>query len=155
MSSTNVDTGDRPHEARIALYGATGFTGGLIARELKHGEPIVKAAVETGTQYLDTTGEQPFMRMVFDKYGERARAAGVALVSGMGFDYAPGDMSAALTADGMGSLEEIVVATSGVPSRSAPRAGAESPRRQRGAGGIRDAPRHGSRRRRLLTQPPS
>jgi len=50
------------------------------------------------------------MRMVFDRYGARAAEKGVALVSGMGFDYAPGDLIAALTADGMGPLEEIVVA---------------------------------------------
>jgi short subunit dehydrogenase-like uncharacterized protein len=152
----------------IAVYGATGFTGGLIARELKrlgadlliagrdrgklealseelggaavaavsvedgvglqemlepcaavvacagpftlHGEPVVAAAAETGTHYLDTTGEQPFMRMVFDRYGEKAAQTGAALVSGMGFDYAPGDLIAALTAAGMGPLEEIVIA---------------------------------------------
>jgi short subunit dehydrogenase-like uncharacterized protein len=152
----------------IAVYGATGFTGGLIARELKrrgaelliagrdrgklealseelgsvpiaavalddtaglretlepcsvvaacagpfalHGEPLVAAAVETETHYLDTTGEQGFMRMVFDRYGARAGEKGAALVSGMGFDYLPGDLVAALTAAGMGALEEIVVA---------------------------------------------
>ncbi|MET0305225.1 MAG: saccharopine dehydrogenase NADP-binding domain-containing protein [Solirubrobacterales bacterium] len=152
----------------IAVYGATGFTGGLIARELRrlgadfliagrdrgklealsdelggvpfeavpvddpaglremlegcsvvvacagpfslYGEPVVAAAAETGTHYLDTTGEQAFMRMVFDRYGERAAATGAALVSGMGFDYLPGDLIAALTAAGMGPLEEIVVA---------------------------------------------
>lgn len=153
---------------RIVVYGATGFTGGLIARELKrrgaelliagrdrgklqelsqelegvplvvasvddpaglremlepcsvviacagpfglHGEPVVAAAVDTGTHYLDTTGEQGFMRMVFDRYGAKAAEKGAALVPGMGFDYLPGDLIAALTADGMGPLEEIVVA---------------------------------------------
>jgi short subunit dehydrogenase-like uncharacterized protein len=152
----------------IAVYGATGFTGGLIAGELRrlgadfliagrsreklealseelggvpvataslddretlrsllepcaaviacagpftlHGEPLVAAAADTGTHYLDTTGEQPFIRMVFDRYGERAAASGAALVSGMGFDYAPGDLIAALTADGMGPLDEIAIA---------------------------------------------
>lgn len=153
---------------RIAVYGATGFTGRLIARELKgldadfvvagrdrgklegfseelggvpvaavglddpeglrtmldgcsvvigatgpfclHAEPLVAAAAETGTHYLDTTGEQPFIRMVFEKYGRRAAETGAALVSGMGFDYAPGDMIAALTAEGMGPLDELTVA---------------------------------------------
>ncbi len=153
---------------KITIYGATGFTGGLIARELRgrgadfsiagrdrgkletlseelggvpvravaatdaaglgemleecsvvvacagpftlHGEALVAAAAETGTHYLDTTGEQPFMRMVFDRYGERAAETGAVLVSGMGFDYLPGDMLAALTAEGMGPLEEIVLA---------------------------------------------
>ena len=75
-----------------------------------HGEGLVAAAAETGTHYLDTTGEQPFIRMVFEKYGERAAETGAALVSGMGFDYLPGDMLAALVAEGMGPLEEIVVA---------------------------------------------
>ncbi|HZK15482.1 MAG TPA: saccharopine dehydrogenase NADP-binding domain-containing protein, partial [Solirubrobacterales bacterium] len=75
-----------------------------------HGEALMAAAADTGTHYLDTTGEQPFIRMVFEKYGERAEETGAALVSGMGFDYLPGDLIAALTAEGMGALEEIVVA---------------------------------------------
>jgi short subunit dehydrogenase-like uncharacterized protein len=161
-------TGARGRGGRIVVYGATGFTGGLIAAELKrrgadfaiagrdgaklealsarlggvetaavglddeaglrelldgcaavaacagpftlHGEPLVRAAVETGTHYLDTTGEQPFMRTVFERYGAAAADSGAALVSGMGFDYAPGDMIAALTAAGMGPLEEIAIA---------------------------------------------
>ena len=75
-----------------------------------YGEPLVEAAVKTGTHYLDTTGEQPFMRTVFERHGARAADSGVALVSGMGFDYAPGDLIAALVADGMGPLEEVVLA---------------------------------------------
>ena len=154
----------------IAVYGATGYTGRLVAAELRrrdldfliagrsreklerlsvelggvptgvaslddpaalrsllepcaaviacagpfieHGEPVLAAAVETGTHYLDTTGEQVFMRLVFDRYGERAAAKGASLVTGMGFDYVPGDMIAALTAAEMGPLDEIVVAYS-------------------------------------------
>jgi short subunit dehydrogenase-like uncharacterized protein len=161
-------SGRQAKSGPIAVYGATGFTGGLIARELKsagadlliagrsrgklealseelggvpiavaavddaaglremlepcsvvvacagpfglHGEPVVAAAVDNGTHYLDTTGEQSFMRMVFDRYGERATEKGVALVPGMGFDYAPGDLIAALTAADMGPLDEIVIA---------------------------------------------
>lgn len=154
----------------IAVYGATGFTGGLIARQLRdrgaelvlagrspqklealsaelggaptaavalddapalrsllepcsalvacagpftlHGEPLVAAAVEAGTHYLDTTGEQQFIRLVFERYGEPAAKRGAALVPAMGFDFAPGDLLAALTAKGLGSLEEIVIAYS-------------------------------------------
>jgi short subunit dehydrogenase-like uncharacterized protein len=158
-----------PQTGPIAVYGATGYTGRLVAAELRrrgadlvlagrnrakleilaedlggeiairdaslddpaalrallepcaaviacagpfrlHGEPVLAAAVETGTHYLDTTGEQPFMLKVFDDYGPRAQRAGVALVTAMGFDYVPGDMIAALTSDGLGSLEEIVLA---------------------------------------------
>lgn len=152
----------------IAVYGATGYTGELVARELMrrgadlvlagrnrakldalserlsgacavaaplddaaalrellepcaaliacagpfslHGEPLLAAAAETGTHYIDTTGEQAFIRLAFDRYGERAERAGAALVPGMGFDFVPGDMIAALTAAGMGPLDEIVIA---------------------------------------------
>ena len=75
-----------------------------------HGEPVLAAAVDTRTHYLDTTGEQPFMRLVFEDYGARAEQAGVALVTAMGFDYVPGDTIAALTAEAMGPLDEIVLA---------------------------------------------
>jgi short subunit dehydrogenase-like uncharacterized protein len=75
-----------------------------------HGEPVLAAAIESGTHYLDTTGEQPFMRKVFEDHGRDAERAGVALVTAMGFDYAPGDMIAALTAEGVEPLDEIVLA---------------------------------------------
>lgn len=72
-----------------------------------HGEPVVRAAAETGTHYVDTTGEQGFMKRVFDEFGPLAEESGAALVTAMGFDYLPGDMIGALTAKGMGELEEI------------------------------------------------
>ena len=75
-----------------------------------HGEPVLAAAAAAGTHYIDTTGEQPFMRRVFDEYGERFREAGAAAVTAMGFDYVPGDMIASLTADGLGALDELTLA---------------------------------------------
>ncbi len=72
-----------------------------------YGEPVLAAAVETGTHYLDTTGEQPYMKMAYERYGPGAARAGVAVVPAMGFDYVPGDMIASLTADGMGELDEL------------------------------------------------
>ena len=74
---------------------------------VRFGEPVLAAAVETGTHYLDTTGEQPFMKMAYERYGPGAARSGVAVVPAMGFDYVPGDMLASLTAEGMGELDEI------------------------------------------------
>jgi short subunit dehydrogenase-like uncharacterized protein len=168
MAAEEESPGTPAQAGPIAVYGASGFTGGLIARELRergaelvlagrsraklddlaeelggapvaavalddpaglrellapcaavvacagpfmlHGEPLLAAAAETGTHYLDTTGEQPFIKLAFDRYGARAERSGAALVSGMGFDYVPGDMIAALTAEGMGPLEELAIA---------------------------------------------
>lgn len=77
---------------------------------VRYGEPVVRAAVETSTHYLDTTGEQPYMKLVFERYGPGAAEAEVAVVPAMGFDYVPGDMIASLTAEGMGELDEVALA---------------------------------------------
>ena len=153
----------------IAVYGATGFTGRLVARELDrsgadfvlsgrnpdkladlagsldstpptraiavedraglrdlfdgcptviacagpftlHGEPVLEAAVAAGSDYLDTTGEQPFIRLAYDTYGPKAANGGTAVIPAMGFDYVPGDMIAALTATGLGRLDTVRLA---------------------------------------------
>ncbi len=77
-----------------------------------HGEPVLEAAVDTATHYLDTTGEQTWMRTAFEDYGPRAHSAGTTVIPAMGFDYVPGDMIAALTAQGMGEVDEVVLAYS-------------------------------------------
>jgi short subunit dehydrogenase-like uncharacterized protein len=75
----------------------------------EHGEPVLAAAIAAGTHYIDTTGEQPFMKTVFDRDAD-AKAAGVALVTAMGFDYVPGDMIAALVCEGGEQYDEVSLA---------------------------------------------
>ena len=153
----------------IAVYGATGYTGKLVARELarreldfvlsgrsasklralasdlggdppvrpaslddrdalrhvlgdcaavincagpfmRYGEPVVRAAVETGTHYVDTTGEQPFMQFIYERLDDAAKAAEVAVVPAVGFDYVPGDLISALASRGAEPLSEVVIA---------------------------------------------
>jgi short subunit dehydrogenase-like uncharacterized protein len=77
---------------------------------LQHGEPVMRAAAETGTHYVDTTGEQPFMRLAWERYDAIARSSGAALVPAIGFDYLPGDLLAHLTAQGIEPLRELVLA---------------------------------------------
>jgi short subunit dehydrogenase-like uncharacterized protein len=76
---------------------------------VRYGEPVLAAAVETRTHYLDTTGEQPYMKLAFERYGSRASEAKVAVIPAMGFDYVPGDMLASLTAAGMDEVDELSV----------------------------------------------
>jgi short subunit dehydrogenase-like uncharacterized protein len=60
------------------------------------GEPAVQAAIAAGAHYLDSTGEPPFIRAVFERFGGGARAAGVALLTAMGYDWVPGNLAGAL-----------------------------------------------------------
>jgi short subunit dehydrogenase-like uncharacterized protein len=60
------------------------------------GEPALRAAIDKGAHYVDSTGEPPFIRDVFETWGPRARAAGVALLTAMGYDYVPGNLAGAL-----------------------------------------------------------
>ncbi len=76
----------------------------------KYGRPVVEAAIDSGTHYLDTTGEQLYIKMLFDEFDAPAREAGVALVPAMGFDYAPGDLLCSLVSEDIEPLEEIVIA---------------------------------------------
>lgn len=114
-----------------------------------HGTPLIEAAAESGTHYLDTTGEQPFIRAAFERHGEAAADSGAALVSGMGFDYAPGDMLAVLTAEGLDSIDELTLAYS-IRGFKTTRGTALSALEMVSAGGVewdhgslRSAPRYG------------
>jgi short subunit dehydrogenase-like uncharacterized protein len=152
----------------IAVYGATGYTGKLVAEELErrglearlcgrnggklralkaslgvdwevraapvddteclrkafdgadvviscagpftyYGAPVIEAALDVGAHYCDTTGEQPYMKRVFDFLDEPAASRGLAVVPAVGFDIVPGDLAAAL-ACGDRSWEEVVIA---------------------------------------------
>ena len=63
---------------------------------VRWGEPAVVAAIAARAHYLDSTGEPPFIRGVFERHGAPAAAAGCALLTAMGYDYVPGNLAGAL-----------------------------------------------------------
>ncbi|MGW3344645.1 saccharopine dehydrogenase family protein [Nonomuraea rubra] len=67
------------------------------------GEPVIRAAIAAGAHYLDTTGEQHYLRRVLDGLGEEAVRAGVTVVPAMADDGGPGDLIAHLVAERVGS----------------------------------------------------
>jgi short subunit dehydrogenase-like uncharacterized protein len=74
------------------------------------GDALARAAIATGTHYVDSTGEQSFIRMIFDRHGRAAERAGVALLPALGFDYAFGDCIARLAAKDLEPLDELTLA---------------------------------------------
>lgn len=146
----------------IAVYGATGFTGRLVARELarrgmsfaiagrdvaklaalgrelgrdfqseapqrvatledaasldrtldgvrvlincagpfsKYGAPVVVACIRNGVHYLDTTGEQGFIKTLQREYSVQARQRGVLLMPACAYEYAVGCFAARLAVE--------------------------------------------------------
>lgn len=142
-----------PTVAQIVVFGATGYTGELVARELtergakpvlaartrskvealaeelgaagaevadvgdqgsvaalvaegdvlastvgpfsRFGGPAVEAAIGARAHYIDSTGEAPFIRKVFEQWGPRAEASGSILLTAFGYDWVPGNHAAA------------------------------------------------------------
>jgi short subunit dehydrogenase-like uncharacterized protein len=63
---------------------------------MRWGEPGVLAAIASGAHYIDSTGEPPFIRAVFERHGPAAEAAGCGLLTALGYDYVPGNLAGAL-----------------------------------------------------------
>jgi short subunit dehydrogenase-like uncharacterized protein len=63
---------------------------------MKHGPPLVEACLRNKTDYIDSTGESPFIRDMIDKYHDRALAAGVRIIPSCGFDSIPSDLGTLL-----------------------------------------------------------
>ncbi|AUD03844.1 saccharopine dehydrogenase family protein [Spirosoma pollinicola] len=57
-----------------------------------YGEPLVKACVETGTDYCDLTGEAHWIKRMIDRYERLARQTGARIVHCCGYDSIPSDM---------------------------------------------------------------
>jgi len=69
---------------------------------VKWGLAAVRAAVAAGVTYLDSTGEAAFIRRVFEELDAPARRSGAALLTAMGYDFAPGSFAGALALDEAG-----------------------------------------------------
>ena len=64
---------------------------------VEHGEPLVAACVEAGTDYVDLTGEPEFVDNVYVKHHRRAEETGARIVHACGFDSIPHDLGALFT----------------------------------------------------------
>ncbi|MFE4494066.1 saccharopine dehydrogenase family protein [Streptomyces niveus] len=64
---------------------------------LWHGEDLVAACAEAGTDYADLCGEQEFVDRMYLAYEDRARQTGARLVHACGFDSVPHDLGAYFT----------------------------------------------------------
>lgn len=57
-----------------------------------YGEPIFKLCAETGTHYLDCTGEVPWVARMIKKYESKAKSSGAIMIPQAGIESAPPDL---------------------------------------------------------------
>lgn len=76
-----------------------------------YGEPMIKACVENGTDYVDLCGEMTFVREMINKYEDMAKQTGARIVSTCGFDSLPSDL-------GVHYLQKNAIATFGEPCKN-------------------------------------
>ncbi|GAB1508667.1 saccharopine dehydrogenase family protein [Actinophytocola sp. KF-1] len=66
---------------------------------LRYGEPLVAVCAETGTDYLDLTGEPEFVDRMYLDHHDAAVASGARLVHSAGFDSIPYDLGVLFTVE--------------------------------------------------------
>ena len=98
---TAVASAERPGSLRD-LIGAGDVLVSTAGPFMKVGRPVVTAAVDAGAVYLDSTGEPPFIRQVFEEFGPRAQRTGAVLLTAFGYDYVPGNLAGALALEAAG-----------------------------------------------------
>lgn len=64
---------------------------------IDYGEPVVRACVDEGTDYIDSTGEPNFVNLLLARYSERAESRNVRVVPSCGLDSIPADLGAYFT----------------------------------------------------------
>jgi short subunit dehydrogenase-like uncharacterized protein len=60
------------------------------------GDSALDAAIDAGAHYVDSTGEPPFVRKVFEQAGPRGEQAGSLLLTAMAYDWVPGNLAGAI-----------------------------------------------------------
>ena len=76
---------------------------------LAHGEPLVSACAEAGTDYVDLTGEAEFVDRMYVAHHATAERTGARIVHACGFDSIPHDLGAWYTVQKLPSDQPITM----------------------------------------------
>ncbi|MFI6638268.1 saccharopine dehydrogenase family protein [Streptomyces sp. NPDC050504] len=90
-----ADSGDG--QALRGLARSTRILVTTVGPYLQHGDPLVAACADAGTDYLDLSGEPEFADRSYLRHDARARETGARLLHACGFDAVPHDLGAYYT----------------------------------------------------------
>ena len=106
LETATADVADPPSVAALVESGDVLVT--TVGPFARWGQPAAAAATTVGAHYLDSTGEPPFIREVFERYGPAAERAGIGMLTAMGYDWVPGNLAGGLALDRAGELARRV-----------------------------------------------
>jgi short subunit dehydrogenase-like uncharacterized protein len=103
--------------ALTTLFNGTKIVVNVVGPFGQLAEPVVRAALEAGCHYIDTTGEGDYAMDMRDRFGEDFAAKGLAFISACSFMWTAGMIAAeiALETPGIDSLD-IVYAPRAAPT---------------------------------------
>jgi short subunit dehydrogenase-like uncharacterized protein len=90
-----ADVTDEPSLKRIAESARVVIT--TVGPYIHHGDPLVAACAEAGTDYLDLTGEPEFVDRCYVRHHARGKETGARIVHACGFDSIPHDLGVLYT----------------------------------------------------------
>jgi short subunit dehydrogenase-like uncharacterized protein len=96
-----------------ALAASSRVVVSTVGPYLEHGDGLVAACAQTGTDYVDLCGEPEFVDLMYLRYHELARASGARLVHSCGFDSVPYDLGALFTVSQVPEAAQVPIALEG------------------------------------------
>ena len=100
LDTATADVSDPPSVAALVERGDVLVT--TVGPFVRWGQPAAAAATTIGAHYIDSTGEPPFIREVFERYGPPADEAGIGMLTALGYDWVPGNLAGALALERAG-----------------------------------------------------
>lgn len=92
-----------------ALADSTAVVASTVGPFQQYGEPLVGACADTGTDYVDITGEREFVDRMWLLHHARAQSTGARLVHSCGFESVPHDLGAWFTVNQLPADEPMSV----------------------------------------------
>ena len=102
-----ADSGDRA--SLDALVRRTKVVISTVGPYQEHGEPLVAACAEAGTDYVDLTGEPEFVDRMYLAHHAAALGSGARIVHACGFDSIPHDLGAYYTVKELAARGPVAV----------------------------------------------
>jgi short subunit dehydrogenase-like uncharacterized protein len=102
LETATADVADPPSVRALVEKGDVLVT--TVGPFVRWGAPAAAAATTAGAHYIDSTGEPPFIREVFERYGPAAEQAGVGMLTALGYDWVPGNLAGGLALERAGEL---------------------------------------------------